>query len=364
VTVPDPQPPPFPDFPLTTRAWREESLTRAAELETLSSWLTRRLPDDLTAGQRAADAAVERAIAAHVAAARSAATEKTRRWNTGAAVAKAASHLDAAEADLLRRVPLDYLRGQLPGLYAHVRRHLPRDDPRRERVKTLVEERKGAELTELDRERLIGAVRAASSAAEREQQRVRSFCTIVYAAATGLAVLALLIGVLGWFTPQNVALCFQPQPGPGAAAQLVCPTESNPLTDADGSKPRDVDTVVRTTANHWDVPLVEIIGMVAAGVTGSVGLRRIRGTSTPFGVPVALAVLKLPTGALTAFLGLLLMRGGFVPGLSALDTTPQIVAWAVIFGASQQLFTGLVDQQAQNVLDSVGNKTYVPSGGS
>jgi hypothetical protein len=33
-----------------------------------------------------------------------------------------------------------------------------------------------------------------------------------------------------------------------------------------------------------DVPLVMVIGMVAAGVTGSVALRRVRGTATPFGV--------------------------------------------------------------------------------
>ena len=120
---------------------------------------------------------------------------------------------------------------------------------------------------------------------------------------------------------------------------------------------------MKRTVTRWDVPLVEIIGMVAAGVTGAVALRRLRGTSTPFEVPVALNLLKLPTGALTAFLGLLLMRGGFVPGLTALDTTPQIIAWAVIFGASQQLVTGLVDRQAQTVLEAVGGKTYTPTGG-
>jgi hypothetical protein len=73
--------------------------------------------------------------------------------------------------------------------------------------------------------------------------------------------------------------------------------------------------------------------------------------------------LKLPTGALTAVLGLLLMRGGFVPGLTALDTTPQILAWAVVFGASQQLFTGMVDRQGKSVLEDVGGKTYTATGG-
>ena len=49
------------------------------------------------------------------------------------------------------------------------------------------------------------------------------------------------------------------------------------------------------------------------------------------------------------------MRGGFVPGLSALDTSAQILAWALIFGYAQQLFTRLVDQQAHSVLDAVGS---------
>ncbi len=58
-------------------------------------------------------------------------------------------------------------------------------------------------------------------------------------------------------------------------------------------------------------------------------------------------------GAVTGFLGLLLMRGEFVPGLSALDTSAQILAWALVFGYAQQLFTRLVDQQGQTVLNSV-----------
>ena len=67
-----------------------------------------------------------------------------------------------------------------------------------------------------------------------------------------------------------------------------------------------------------------------------------------------MAVLKLPTGALTAVLGLLLMRGQFVPGLSALDSPAQIIAWAIVFGYAQQLFTRFVDQRAQSVLDNAG----------
>jgi hypothetical protein len=91
-------------------------------------------------------------------------------------------------------------------------------------------------------------------------------------------------------------------------------------------------------------------------VAAATALRSIRGSSEPYGLPVALATLKLPMGAVTAFLGLLLMRGQFVPGLSALDTSAQILAWALVFGYAQQLFTRFVDQQAHTVLDTVRQK--------
>jgi hypothetical protein len=47
------------------------------------------------------------------------------------------------------------------------------------------------------------------------------------------------------------------------------------------------------------------------------------------------------------------MRGQFIPGLTALDSSAQILAWALVFGYGQQLFTRLVDQQAHTVLDRV-----------
>ena len=116
---------------------------------------------------------------------------------------------------------------------------------------------------------------------------------------------------------------------------------------------RTIDNVVDETVRKADLFTVEFIGLIAAAIAAASGLRRIRGSTLPYGLPVALAILKLPTGALTAFVGLLLMRGQFVPGLSALDSSAQILAWAALFGYAQQLFTRLVDQQAGVVMDRV-----------
>jgi hypothetical protein len=155
---------------------------------------------------------------------------------------------------------------------------------------------------------------------------------------------ALAVAGLGMVHQTAVPLCFTPD------TRVVCATQQSPIP-----KSGDVDAVISSTSTPYDLALIELVGMLAAAVAAAAALRKIKGTSTPFSLPIALAVLRLPTGALTAFLGLLLMRGGFVPGLSDLDSPEQILAWAVIFGYAQELFTRLVDNQANTVLNDIGS---------
>ena len=46
--------------------------------------------------------------------------------------------------------------------------------------------------------------------------------------------------------------------------------------------------------------MVLVVGLAAGAFAAALAVRGMRGTSTPYGVPVAIAVLKLPAGALTA----------------------------------------------------------------
>jgi hypothetical protein len=64
-------------------------------------------------------------------------------------------------------------------------------------------------------------------------------------------------------------------------------------------------------------------------------------------------VLKFPVGALSAVAGILLIKGAFVPGLSDLDSSAQILGWSVVFGAAQHLVTHIVDQRAEEALSGV-----------
>jgi hypothetical protein len=362
--------------------WREGTLTRVKELATLCEWA------ELHSEVKDSRVFV-RSIHQHLEAASQAARfvranpkDRFPRRRTGAMRERAKSNLDAAEAQLLNFAPASYVLGQMPGLLTHVQCHLIPTDPRRVEFERLARwlgiheadhppqqaESSGSSagrvvgdrlaIVREERGSIVTAVRAASSASLREQVRVRSFRDTLVVTSAFMSVLVVAVAVVGFFWPTMIPLCFAPEDG--GQTMVVCPTAQSPAfppapeagaTAAEQSE--DIDDFVRLTASRQDIIVVELIGLAAAAVAAAGAIRGIRGTSERSLLPVALAVLKLPTGAITAFLGLLLMRGQFVPGLSALDSSAQILAWALVFGYAQQLFTRLVDKQGQTVLDGV-----------
>src|SRR4051794_28820435 len=361
--------------------WREGALTRAGELRG-------RLAEMLAVGeeQRGAQALADE-IGAHITAAEQAALghddapNKLLHWFQyiaasvqGAAVERAQSHLDAAEAGLLRLAPPSYVLGQLPALLARIRAFLPEDDPRLLRAVRLANRYAArtsgaAAIDAVDREAIVAALRAATIEERRQVARVRSFRNVLLSAALALTVCAAGVLVVGMVEPRALPLCFTP------GQSVVCPTHAmnvdhggtaNAGTDQlpqTASVVADLDDDMRDAVSSWDIAVIELVGLVAAALAGAAALRKAEGTSTPYGLPAALAVVKLPSGALTAVLGILLIRGAFIPGLTSLDTSGQIIAWAVIFGYAQQVFTRFVDERARGVLDAVGTVDKTKSAG-
>ncbi|MGP3988995.1 hypothetical protein [Streptomyces sp. 3N207] len=276
--------------------------------------------------------------------ARSVLSHAHKRKRAASHIAVGQIHVDTAHNLLLRLSGPEEIASMMPGVLASVREALPAEDPRRVAVERI--SRSPAKITDSERESLLDAVSVARHVRIQKTLRVRSFVNIVRWVAGGLAVGVVLVAVLGWFFDDTVPLCFSPDRVSGAEEyHVVCPTRSSP-----DAKAKRVDASLATTTAPADYLAVEFIGLVAAGIAAATTIRRIGGTAEPYNVPFALALLKLPMGALTAVLGLLLMRGGFVPGLTALDSSAQIISWAIIFGYAQQIFTRLVDTQARNVL--------------
>ena len=247
-------------------------------------------------------------------------------WGTSAE--RAYRSLHEAEALLIDLVSLDEVDAAVSKARARAMTALEPGDPRLADAEELPRLPRGP----AKRLRLRNVMAASYAAADEAHGRLRDFRNVLCVTAVLIAIMTGLFVFLVAANPSMVPFCFMPSP-----RHQVCP--------AGGPGP-----------SGGDVILVAGLGLLGGILAAAFAVRNIRGTSTPYDIPIALAVLKAPTGALTAVAGLLLLRGQFLPGLSALDSQQQILAYALVLGYAQQIFTHFVDRQAQSVLDSVPSK--------
>lgn len=252
-------------------------------------------------------------------------------WWRGTLVEAAYRNLHEARAQMVDLYDAHELNAEIPGVVARVHSTMHISDPRRvgsSDLQSLCVEDQRAWLRRL--------ISDSYDALDMKYSRLRNFRNVILSAALVLAMLTAAAVVLMWFRPEFISLCFQAEGG-----GLNCPSGSGIAEPA-----------------SWDVIVVALLGLLGGALATSVAIRKIEGAGTPYDVPVALAWLKVPLGAFVAILGLLGVRGGFVPGLSQLDTQDQILAYALLFGFSQQLFTGVLDSKALALVADLPTKEH------
>jgi hypothetical protein len=258
-------------------------------------------------------------------------------WWRGTLIEAAYQNLHAAESLMVFFYGPDEVDAEIPEAVARVEAGLDRDDPRRIAALDLLHELNTSSEAH-DKEvpprvlasrvaRLAKAMEVGFGASDAEHGRLRNFRNTVFAGAVVLALVTAVFAVFLWYNPTDVPFCFEPK-----APNQVC------ASGGTAASPHDIVTVI----------LMGTLGGLVAAISA---ITTMRGTPTPYEVPKALALLKLPLGAVTAIGGLLAIRGDFVPGFSQLDSQPQILAYAFAFGFAQQLLTRLVDRRAQTLLE-------------
>jgi hypothetical protein len=226
--------------------------------------------------------------------------------------------------------PPGQIEAEIPEAVARVETGLDRDDPRRMAAFALLD---GACPDEERRRfQLAKAIEVGFGAADAEYARLRNFRNTVLGGAATMAALLVLFTVFVMRNPADVPFCFRP----GDAAE-VCASGPGP-------------------ASAHDILTVVLLGSLGGLLAAILAIRNMRGTASPYNVPQALALLKLPLGAVSAIGALIAIRGGFIPGFSDLDSQEQILAYAFGFGFAQQLLTGLVDKQARTILTGAPGK--------
>ena len=154
-----------------------------------------------------------------------------------------------------------------------------------------------------------------------------------------LTVIVLALCAVGWQAPDAVPLCFTRRKMPRTRSQ----TFSAPQRGAD----------VGTQPASGDIALVALFGLLGAALSSAISVARLPATRQTHTIAYALAFFKLPLGALTAIGGVLLIHGRFVPGLVHLDSQPQILAYAFVFGFAQLIVTRVIDRQAGQILNKI-----------
>ena len=257
------------------------------------------------------------------------------RWWTGTLVEAAFQNLHAARAQRVDVFDDDEIAAEIPSALARAQQTLHRDDPRRMIADAL-------QSHEIARQRafLRRAIEDAYDALDRQHERLRSFRNIILMLALCIAVLVAITIAGVWANPTIMPLCFPSDGIAGTGDPLLnCPTGT------------DV-----TSVSSMDIVVVALLGLLGGALAATVSIRNLRGTSSPYDVPIALALLKVPLGAFTAILGLVAIQGDFVPGLSALDSQQQILAYALVLGYAQQVFTYSLDRKAQTLLNGLPAK--------
>jgi hypothetical protein len=261
-------------------------------------------------------------------------------WWRGTLVETAYRHMHAAEAQIIDLYDENELRAEIPVAVARAQSAMHREDLRQWTV---------AELRASPREMLRPQLRRITidsfAALDAQHGQLRNFRNILLLSSVLVSVLvAVTLGVVARW-PSVMPLCFP--------NEVIATTE--PLTtEVDGLNCPTASSAAGPRSG--DVLVVALLGLLGGALAASISVRNLKGTTSPYDVPVALAVLKVPLGAFTAILALVAIRADFVPGLSALDSQEQILAYALVFGFAQQLFTRLLDQQAQTLLEHLPSK--------
>ena len=284
-------------------------------------------------------------------------------WS-GALVCSAFANLHAAKVVLVDLYAEEDIQAAAPGVLARLQACLPSDDDVRQRAEALfgssasaapsdthgqgwpngenrIQRAERRPLTSaaqagcstsdlaLRRSSLRDAMQVSYDAADEQYARVRSFRNVLITGAVLLSMLVIAVCLVGARYSKAIPLCSNKPSSTTAAAaatgpQVVCPTSE----------------MADTSAPHGgDVAVVALMGVLGAALSATLSVQKLRGTASPYAVPVALAFFKLPAGALTAIAVLLLIKGDFVPGFSQLDSQGQILAYAIVFGVAQHLVT-------------------------
>lgn len=178
----------------------------------------------------------------------------------------------------------------------------------------------------------------ACRAEDLQQSQVRHFRNVLIGTFIGLFILVVVLALLGSAHPSYFPVCLQSAQKQGTqAATTICPTGGSAASGA-------------------DLTLVLLLGGVGATLAVALNLAGLKPAGVRYSLSVAQGLLKIAFGAITAMLGIIILSTQATAS-GILGSQAGLLATAVVFGYSQQLFTKLIDRQASDLLNAASSTT-------
>jgi len=292
--------------------------------------------EDLTSQVAALPPAARSSVDQQLELARRASTGPFPRWQwwNGTSIETAWNATHLAQSMLPLVVDAAALPGQLVDARRRSMMRLAVADPLRTAVEepALTDRTEAGRATRRDRHTINAALRASLELADDEHRNLRDWRNRLLRVAA-LALLAVVMTLtVAALRPTYLPLCATLQGG-----GLLCP----------GGAAR---------ATGHDATLVAFLGALGGALAAILAMRRASPGSSPYRITPALSLVRVPLGALTAVVGIMLVQSGEIPGL-VLTRPAQVAVFALLFGFSQELVTRLLESRARIVQDATKGRS-------
>jgi hypothetical protein len=174
----------------------------------------------------------------------------------------------------------------------------------------------------------------ACKAEDQQQSQVRRFRNVLLGTFVCLFIVVVVLGVIGAMHPAYFPLCVAKQGSTTTPPKMICPSGGS-------------------IAGTADLPLVLGIGGVGAVLAVARNLAGLKPVGVRYSLSVGQGLVKIAFGAITAMLGIFILSTQTSVGF--LGSQVGLLSTAVVFGYSQQLFTKVIDQQANDLLKAASS---------
>jgi hypothetical protein len=258
-------------------------------------------------------------------------TEHSWAQLTGGTLMSAYISLHAAEAGAVLLLDTDQLKARLSSIYEQAVPYLPKGDMRLTALNGLMNA-KTAAPGRAGNWIAWEAPTYANKIEDQQQLQVRHFRTMLAATFVGALMVSVSLGIVAHFASDYLPLCLAT-----SKTATICPSGAS-------------------KGSSSDVPLVLGMGAFDAALSVVVSFSGLKPPGVRYSLSTVQGLLKIAFGALTAFLGIMVLSTLASSDITALNSQLKLLVAAAVFGYSQQLLTSVLDRKATSLQNAAAGK--------